>query len=223
MDYILNIHTTTETAVVCLSKENEVLSSLSNNNSKEHASFLHVAIRKILQENDIHISQLKVVAVTNGPGSYTGIRVGLATAKGLCFSLKIPLLSLNTLEVLAFSAIESVGNKNAVYCPMIDARRMEVFTALYDHDLQLLNPPSAIILDENSYLKNSTSKPIYFFGSGSKKFEEFVAKKDQFRFTEQEIEADSFSKLSYQKFVAGDFQKAAFAEPFYLKEFYSGA
>jgi tRNA threonylcarbamoyladenosine biosynthesis protein TsaB len=223
MDYILNIHTTTETAIVCLSKENEVISSLSNDNSKDHAKFLHLAIQKILQESDIHISELKGVSVTNGPGSYTGIRVGLATAKGFCFSLKIPLITLNTLEVLAFSAIESIDSKTASYCPMIDARRMEVFTALYDGDLQLLNPPSAIVLDENSFLKDSALKPIYFFGSGSKKFEELIGKKEQFLFIEQEIDVNSFSKLAYKKFRDGDFQNAAFAEPFYLKEFYSGA
>jgi tRNA threonylcarbamoyladenosine biosynthesis protein TsaB len=106
---------------------------------------------------------------------------------------------------------------------MIDARRMEVFTALYNFDLQLINPPSAMVLDQNSFDENPTSTPIYFFGSGSTKFQELIGKNSQYRFIQQELDPASFSKLTCKKFLAGKFQNPALAEPFYLKEFYSGA
>src|SRR5690606_25144630 len=129
----------------------------------------HSAIRQILLDNNIKTNELKAVGVTGGPGSYTGIRVGMATAKGLCYALKIPLLLFNTLEVMALSAIESIGDKKALYCPMIDARRQEVFTGVYDYELNEVNSPSSMILDNNSFNTLLQKFPVYFFGSGSGK------------------------------------------------------
>ena len=221
MDYILNIHTTTETAIVNISNGENVIATLLNNDSKQHATFLHSAIKKILQENDINISALKAIAVTNGPGSYTGIRVGLATAKALAFSLKIPLICLNTLEVLAHSAIKNVQDKNALYCPMIDARRMEVFTAVYTSGLRTVNPSCALVLEENSYADLPPDQIIYFFGSGSKKFENIGVKHNYHRFIQQEIESRSLSALSREKYEEKMFENVALAHPLYLKEFYT--
>jgi tRNA threonylcarbamoyladenosine biosynthesis protein TsaB len=221
MDYILNIHTTTETAIVNISDRENVIATLLNNDSKEHASFLHSAIKKILQENDINIGAIKAIAVTNGPGSYTGIRVGLATAKGLAFSLKIPLISLNTLEVLAHSAIKNIQDKNALYCAMIDARRMEVFTAVYTSGLDTVNPSSAVVLEENSYAELPPDQMIYFFGSGSNKFENISVKHNYHRFIQQEIESRSLSALGWKKYKEKMFENVAFAHPLYLKEFYT--
>jgi len=221
MDYILNIHTTTETAIVNISDGENVIATLLNKDSKQHASFLHSAIKKILRENDINIASIKAIGVTNGPGSYTGIRVGLATAKGLAFALKIPLISLNTLEVLAHSAIKDIQDRNALYSPMIDARRMEVFTAVYTSELHPLNPPCALILEENSYANLLPDQIVYFFGTGSKKFENIAAEHSFYRFIQQEINSESMSALSWGKYKEKMFENVAFAHPLYLKEFYT--
>ena len=149
MNYILNIHTTAEKAIVNISNENQVIGTSVNSEQKEHAGFLHTAIKNILDENHINIAELKAVGVTGGPGSYTGIRVGLATAKGLCFALQIPMMMYNSLELMAFSAIENFEkDKQALFCPMIDARRMEVFSAIYDNELKEILSPAAVVLDE---------------------------------------------------------------------------
>ncbi len=223
MGYILNIHTSTETAIVNICKGNEVLATLTNSDSKEHAKFLHVAIRKILQENNINIKMLQAVGVTNGPGSYTGIRVGLATAKGLCFSLKIPIITFNTLEVMTLSALEKVSEKNAFYCPMIDARRLEVFTAVYNADMNEIIPPSAIVLEQNVFKELRQDQPKYIFGSGSNKFESLIQKSQSFIFIEQKITSTALCKFSWEKYRQQKFDNVAWVEPLYIKEFYSPA
>src|SRR5687768_2649863 len=123
MALILNIDTATETAMVSLAENDSILSFAVNNNQKDHASFLHPAIQDIINKTNKTIGEVDAVAVTSGPGSYTGIRVGMAAAKGLCYALQKPLITLNTLEVIALSSIEKI-KEDALYCPMIDARRM---------------------------------------------------------------------------------------------------
>lgn len=221
MDYILNIHTSTEKAIVTICNGQNVVNTAYNYDPKQHAAFLHSGIQKILQENDIPINELKAVGITAGPGSYTGIRIGLATAKGLCFSLKIPLISFNTLEVMARSATENIQQQNALYCPMIDARRLEVFTAVYDYAMQEIIPPSAMVLSEESFSDLLNSYPIYFFGNGSKKFEKLVNKIHQYHFIDEEINPDVFCKFGWEKYQRKEFADVAIAKPFYIKEFHS--
>ncbi len=221
MEYILNIHTALETAIVNICEGENVLSTLINNHSKSHAAWLHIAIHQILHENDIKITQLKAVGVTSGPGSYTGIRVGLATAKGLCYALKIPLITYNVLQVMALSAIDHIQDKNAFYCPMIDARRMEVFTAVYDYNLKEKIPPSAMVIAENSFEKLLKIQPIYFFGNGSEKFKNITKNKLFSNFIDQEITSEQLGKLAWQKYKKEEFDSVAYAEPLYIKEFYS--
>ena len=221
MEYILNIHTATEKAMVTICNGNKILSSLINQEPKQHAAFLHTAIKKILQKNDIQINSLKAVGVTAGPGSYTGIRVGLATAKGLCFSLKIPLLTFNTLEVMALSAIGKIGDPNALYCPMIDARRMEIFTAIYDHELNVIMPASAMVLEENTFQELAEKQGIYFFGNGSEKFKKFAEKIPLSAFVTEEISSEALSHFAWGKYVRKEFTDLVFAEPLYLKDFHS--
>ncbi|MEO8862667.1 MAG: tRNA (adenosine(37)-N6)-threonylcarbamoyltransferase complex dimerization subunit type 1 TsaB, partial [Ginsengibacter sp.] len=146
MGYILNIHTATETALVSLADGPVVLGTLTNEETKQHAAFLHLAIDKILKDRQIAIKELEAIGVSSGPGSYTGIRVGLAAAKGLCFALNIPMITYNSLELLALSAIDFAKDKEGLYCPMIDARRMEVYTALYKFTEEEVFGPSALIL-----------------------------------------------------------------------------
>ncbi|HUP13519.1 MAG TPA: tRNA (adenosine(37)-N6)-threonylcarbamoyltransferase complex dimerization subunit type 1 TsaB, partial [Niastella sp.] len=139
---ILNIDTATDQAIVSLSKEGSVIGTLENNAQKDHAAWIQLAINSLLQKHGSAMHQLQAIAVTAGPGSYTGLRVGMATAKGLCFALQIPLITINTLQVMANAAIDQFLLKASqmplplCFCPMIDARRMEVFTAVYDKALQ---------------------------------------------------------------------------------------
>ena len=226
MNYILNIHTTEEKAIVNISNEERVLSTATNEEQKDHASFLHIAINKILQDNDIEISELKAIGVTGGPGSYTGIRVGLATAKGLCFALKIPMMMFNSLKLMAFSAIENLKGveKKPLFCPMIDARRMEVFTALYDENLNEVNAPIALILNENSFDEWPQNKSFYYFGSGAEKFKKLVETRSQnLKYILSDITSESLAKFSWNKFQKNDFENIIKAEALYVKEFYTTA
>ena len=219
MDYILNIHTATERAIVAICNGKTILDTMTNEDPKGHAAFLHEAIHKVLHNNDISIDSLNAIGVTNGPGSYTGIRVGLAAAKGLCYALQIPLITFSTLEAMAVSAIEEIKDKNAFYCPMIDARRMEVFTALYDADINPVEQPAAKILADGSYLEYLAARPIYFFGNGSAKLQNLIHDHQNAHFISSEIEANGICKISFEKYKKCQFDSVAYAEPSYLKEF----
>lgn len=221
-NYLLNIHTTGETAMVAVSKGSEVLNVAYNHEFKEHATFLHLAINDLLKESSINPDSLKAISVTHGPGSYTGIRVGLAAAKGLCYALNIPLITLNTLDVLAASAIHNLNDPLSLYCALIDARRMEVYTAMYDFNLTRLSEPHAVILDFSFSEKYTQLGNVYFFGSGSTKFEKLLEEnhiRSNYLFKNIEIEPGAMAILSNKKFSDLNFSDLAYAEPEYLKEF----
>lgn len=221
MKCLLNIHTSTETAIVNVCDGSKVLATVTNNEQRQHAAFLHSAIRQILLDNNIRTNELRAIGVTAGPGSYTGIRVGMATAKGLCYALKIPLLLFNTLEVMALSAIESMGNKNALYCPMIDARRQEVFTGVYNYQLNEVSPPSSMILNENSFNTLLQESPMYFFGSGSGKFKLLAKNTSEMFFIDGlDISSQVLCHFSLTKFQNSDFENPSQAHPLYIKNFY---
>lgn len=216
--YILNIHTATETAIVNLSANGKVLQTLINDEPKKHAAFLHIAINNLLQKQGIAPKDLIAIGVSFGPGSYTGIRVGLAAAKGLCYALNIPLITYNSLELMALASLTEVQDKDALYCPMIDARRMEVYAAVYDYNRKELVPPSALILTENAFKEIEQSKKIYFSGDGSHKFKEFT-KNPNHIFSNSDISSDSLAQISWQKFERKEFENIFYSKPLYLKEF----
>ncbi len=220
MPYILNVHTSTETAIVNLARDGDTLHTIFNDDTKQHAAFLHSAVNELLEKEGITIRKLDAIGITSGPGSYTGIRVGLSAAKGFCYALNIPLITFNTLEVMALSVAASAEDKEAFYCPMIDARRMEVYTAVYSYDLQEIESPSAKILDENSFKKYKDSDKIIFSGSGSKKFRELV-KFANFFFNEAGISSESLASFSWQKFQKAEFENVGSAKPLYIKDFYT--
>jgi tRNA threonylcarbamoyladenosine biosynthesis protein TsaB len=155
MSLILNIDTATDIAHVSLSQSGEMLDSITNNDQKEHGSFLQPSIQKLLKNNSLAIASLDAVAVSVGPGSYTGLRVGMASAKGICFALQKPLITINSLEIISYAALLENSHKydltNALLCPLIDARRMEVFTALYNQKLEKILEPQAMIIDASSF------------------------------------------------------------------------
>ncbi|HJS54489.1 MAG TPA: tRNA (adenosine(37)-N6)-threonylcarbamoyltransferase complex dimerization subunit type 1 TsaB [Chitinophagaceae bacterium] len=217
MALILNIDTAIDTASIGLAKNGEVLTIEKNEAQKDHSAWLHIAIKKVFNKNGLEIKLIDAVAVTGGPGSYTGLRIGMSTAKGICYALKKPLISLNTLLVMANGA---KNETTGLLCPMIDARRMEVFAAIYSRDLEVIREPAAITLDEQSFDKELATHSICFFGNGSDKFRE-IKKHRQAYFKDIKTDAVSMISLSEMKFEKQEFADLAYAEPLYLKEFYT--
>ena len=221
-EYILNIDTAVEGAAVSISSGAQVIVQKNHDQKLDHASFLQPAIAQLLAEVKINFHQLSAVAVSNGPGSYTGLRIGMATAKGICYGLNLPLICVPTLEIMAAAAITATKNnvnlKDAIICPMIDARRMEVFTATYNQQLQLLSTPEALVLNESSF--NTTTSPIIFTGNGVAKWQSICANQQSHWITEVDLIA-AMARLSHQQFKLQTFAVIAYAEPFYLKPFYS--
>lgn len=219
MSLVLNIDTSVEAASVCLAKDSQVLAISKNERQKDHAVWLHVAIKEIFEKNKLEMSVVDAIAVTEGPGSYTGLRIGMATAKGICYALSKPLITLNTLLVMA-NAVK--GNEAELLCPMIDARRMEVFTAIYTRDLRVIKQPMAITLNETTFDEELAKNSICFFGNGSDKFRQ-IKNNTNAIFSQTNFDAADMVLLAEQKFKSKEFADLAYAEPLYLKEFYTPA
>jgi tRNA threonylcarbamoyladenosine biosynthesis protein TsaB len=219
MNYILHINTALETASVSLAKNGAVIIERRNDVQKEHASFLHLAIDEVIHEVGITLKNLDAVAVINGPGSYTGLRVGLAAAKGICYGLSVPLITVNTLEWMAEACKKE---ETDLFCPMIDARRMEVFTALYNHSLEEISQPSSLILQPESFFEELATNKIIFFGNGAPKFSTLLSHKNA-RFMTLEAGADEFASISWKRYQNGVFADLAYSEPLYVKAFYTPA
>ncbi len=216
MSLILCIDTTSAISAVTLVREGRILSERCNEHQPDHAAFLHPAIQDILQESGTSLKELNAVSVCNGPGSYTGIRVGISSAKGLALALNIPLIMVDALTILAKDAIDRTKKPEALYCSMIDARRMEVFSAMYNFDLTFNISPSSLILDESTF--SELEKEIVFAGSGSQKFQGLFQGKGVF--LPQANTSKAFSTLSQEKFDRKNFSDLINSDAFYLKEFY---
>ena len=224
MSLILNIDTTSETALVNIAKDEVVLFEEVNREQRDHAAFLHPAIQLLQKKAGITIKEIDAIAVSHGPGSYTGMRVGMASAKGLCYALHKPFITVNQLEMLAKDVIDNLENTETdlLYCPMIDARRMEVFTALYHKNLSEEFSPSALILDENSFSNFLLKNKIIFFGSGAGKWQQLCKHKNAL-FANAVNKGLAMSRLTFDKFRTKDFSDLAYTEPLYIKEFYTNA
>jgi len=220
MSLLLNIDTSSEKAHVSFSKDGSLLASLSNESQKEHASFLQPAIQQLCKTTSIHLRQIDAVAVTAGPGSYTGLRVGMASAKGLSYALKKPFITMSTLEILARSAMDLFPDQpeTLLFCPMLDARRMEVFTAIYQKDLNTILEPGALVLDENSFKTHLLTRKMLFFGSGSDKWKA-TCKNINALFEKVEIQPQTMCRHANSLFNQKDFTDLAYSEPMYLKDF----
>lgn len=215
MVFILSIETATKNCSVSLSKNGETVSckEMAEQNFS-HAEKLHVFIEEILKENNIALQDLNAIAVSKGPGSYTGLRIGVSSVKGLCYALNIPLIAIDTLTLLA----KRIVIKNGVIIPMIDARRMEVYTAIFDQEYTMQREVRADIIDENSYADIAAN--IHLLGDGTAKFKE-VLTNDKFIFHDAVIypSANEMSDLAYEKYKKSDFVDVAYFEPYYLKDF----
>lgn len=229
MGLILNIDTATENASICVARDGMAIATMVNREQKDHAGWIQPAIARLMQEAGCMMQQLEAVAVTEGPGSYTGLRVGMATAKGLCYALQIPLITESTLKVIAYATREAIGLSTGepsllptLICPMIDARRMEVFTAVYNIDLEAVIPGGARILDNNSFNKELENNRLIFCGNGSVKWKPLCSKHSNAVFYEGDgYTAAHLGVLSEQRFQQAIWADLAYAEPAYLKEFYS--
>jgi tRNA threonylcarbamoyladenosine biosynthesis protein TsaB len=214
---ILHIDTAIEAASVCLSEDGNILASAVNPSQKDSASWLHVAVGKMLEDGGLSPRQLDAVAVSAGPGSYTGLRVGMSAAKGLCFALNRPLIAVSTLKMMAVAAL---AEPSTLLCPLIDARRMEVFTAVYDHELNEKMAPANLILTGQSFLPWLEQDTVCFFGNGSAKFRLLVTHPNA-RFAELQATARQMVPLALDGFQRSDFADLAYSTPFYGKDFHS--
>lgn len=206
-------------ASICLADDENVLGTRVNPVQKDQAAWLHVAVRKLLEEKNISLQQIDAVAVSAGPGSYTGLRVGMAAAKGLCYALQRPLITINTLQMMAAAVTDTDAE---LICPAIDARRMEVFTAVYDRQLKEVLAPTNMIIDEQAFAALLEAHTICFSGNGSAKIASVVQHPNA-RFSSVEATAEQMRKLAQERFSARLFADLAYEEPFYGKEFHSPA
>ena len=215
MSIILNIETATKNCSVALAKEGKTIAckEIAEQNFS-HAEKLHVFIEELLLENQLIFSDLAAIAVSQGPGSYTGLRIGVSSAKGFCYALNIPLIAIDTLQLLA----NQVRIDDGIIISMIDARRMEVFSAFYDKNQLQIRTTLAEIIDETSY--SEISEKIHLVGDGAAKFKE-VLTDEKFVFHSDVVfpSANEMSKLSFDKYQKHDFVDVAYFEPYYLKDF----
>ncbi|MDO4736106.1 MAG: tRNA (adenosine(37)-N6)-threonylcarbamoyltransferase complex dimerization subunit type 1 TsaB [Bacteroidia bacterium] len=230
---ILLIETATDSCSVALSNGNNVISEKYINEPKAHARVLAVYIDEILKENNLTIKDCAAVAVSKGPGSYTGLRVGVSCAKGLCYGANIPLISVCTLGTIAQLAIDDnliLGESAAcntpsepyTIVPMIDARRMEVYTANFTCGGEQLTPVSAKILDEHSYDELLENGKVLFTGNGAEKYKPLVEQNPNAVFAPAQLHAKGMRVIAADKLAKGEFEDVAYFEPFYLKEFVAG-
>jgi tRNA threonylcarbamoyladenosine biosynthesis protein TsaB len=214
--YILNIETATKNCSVSLSKDGILIAIKElNNGNYSHAEVLHPFIHAILKEAQVSMNMLSAIAVSKGPGSYTGLRIGVSAAKGLCFALNIPLISIDTLASLA----HSIAVESGVIIPLLDARRMEVYAAVFTIDYQKIREIKAEIIDEHSYRDYLEKGPVYFVGDGVEKCKEIFNTTNAIGIHNTYPSAKEMCQLAYDKYKKNDIEDVAYFEPFYLKDF----
>ena len=219
MSLILMIDTAQETAFVSISKNGIPIGCIQNDVQKEHAAFLHVAIQNVLKSCSIELKDIDAISVTKGPGSYTGIRVGMSSAIGLSYALNKPIIHICSLKLLAHAAINKIIDPaHVLFCPMIDARRMEVFTGLFDEKLEPILAPDAMIVDENFMRDFLIKQSVCFIGSGKDKFEK-ICKNDNSQFLEVENLHFAMAALSNFYYNNNSFASIESFEPAYIKAF----
>jgi len=216
---ILLLETATSSCSVALSENGKIIAFKEANERNIHASHITLFIEELMIKTGKKYSDLKAVAVSKGPGSYTGLRIGVSTAKGLCYALDIPLLGIDTLEAMATSLMAQNDIQDSdLLIPMIDARRMEVYTGIYRKDLKVIEQVSAKIVDADSF-EQFKSKNLILFGDGADKFKELFSDQSNIRFIDFINSAKDLNFLACRKFSKGETENVAYFEPFYLKDF----
>jgi len=222
MGLILNLETSTKACSVSLAKDGVLLSLQEASEEKfSHAEKLHLFIEKAIREADIQLKDLDAIAVGMGPGSYTGLRIGVSSAKGLAYGLDKPLIAISSLQTLAAAGVLEQPDLK-YFCPMLDARRMEVFTAVYDQSLQIVEPIEAIVLESDFRSKQLEEDKVVFLGDGSEKLKSIVTNENAVYVDIKYPSSKEMIEFSHQKFMKSEFEDSAYFEPFYLKDFVAG-
>lgn len=229
MSVILHIETATEGCSVCVSQDGanifntDNFEDLKSADKKEtnHSKRLGVFVDEAMSFTDSHAIPFDAVAVSSGPGSYTGLRIGVSMAKGICYGQNLKLISVPTLEILCVPVLLRYDDlpEDALVCPMLDARRMEVFTALYTRALRPVIETTPMVIDENSFSEQLDKHPIYFFGNGAEKCKSVITHPNAHFIDGIELNAKYMAPLAEKKFLREEFEDVAYFEPFYLKEF----
>ncbi len=225
MALLLSLETSTQCCSVALHNDGVLVASRIIETPRSAASQLAVMIDEVFHLANIKPQELKGVIVAAGPGSYTGLRIGVATAKGLCYALNIPIMSVNTLELMAFQFLHTssfeveINGKEVILCPMLDARRMEVYCALLDGSLNYIDPVQAKVIDGESFNNVLESNPVFFFGDGADKCRDIINHANAHFYTGVSPLASSLGEIGFRKWKAGEYEDLVSFEPFYLKDF----
>lgn len=226
MSLLLQIETATTSCSVALAKDGVVLGFKQINQRNIHAEVITLFIEELLIADGLKYGDLDAIAVSSGPGSYTGLRIGVSTAKGLCFALDKPLIAVETLKAMAFGVINShqaIISADTFLCPMIDARRMEVFTAVFNADGVKIKPTAAEIIDADSFGSLLETNKILFFGDGAEKCSEILGMHPNAAFLPGFVNsAVHLTRKALEKFRNKEFEDVAYFEPYYLKDFIAG-
>jgi tRNA threonylcarbamoyladenosine biosynthesis protein TsaB len=222
MPLLLALETSTTVCSIALYKDQQLLGASELQIEKSHSSHITVMVSQLVENCGATLQDLSAVAVSGGPGSYTGLRIGTSTAKGLCYSLDIPLLEVSTLYGLAAQVISITPNpERYLFCPMLDARRMEVYTCLLTHELQEVEPIAPVVLEEQTFEARLKEQPIIFFGSGAAKLKGMVGAAANALFVDGVLpSAKTIGALALPKYKQQAFEDVAYYEPFYLKDVY---
>jgi len=219
MATILQIETATQVCSAALSVNGETIALKELAAQNIHAGSLTLFIQEVMEQAGKIYEDLDAIAVSKGPGSYTGLRIGVSTAKGICFAQDKPLIAIDTLQFMAKGFLAANPAYTGLVCPMIDARRMEVFTAMYDHNLTAIAPVSAKIIDEEAFKNELSLSQVTFIGDGAIKCSDAIRSPNAI-FSEQNYNsASNMSSLAFDAFTQGRFEDVAYFEPYYLKEF----
>ena len=219
---ILNIETSTTCCSAAITIDGKLVASVEQLANANHASQLPVFIQQLLHEANVNDWHLDAVALSQGPGSYTGLRIGASTAKGICYGLNIPLIPVDTLQVLCASVPSGMLPDNALLCPMLDARRMEVYTALYQQQgtqLSTISEVQAMIIDADAFAQTLAQQPVYFFGNGAAKCQSVITHPNAHFVDNVVPQAQCMGLLAEMQPNSLDVKQMAYYEPFYLKEF----
>jgi len=223
MAHILALETTTKSCSVVIAFDEKRILKKETQSSYTHSENLTRYIEEVINKSGISLDMLDAVVISKGPGSYMGLRIGTSTAKGLCYALEKPLIAVDTLKAMALKASKLFPQTNAIYCPMLDARRMEVYCALYDSSNVCITPTEAKIINEHSFTSELKNNMIYFFGDGAAKCKDvFKNKPNAVVVDDYNMSADALIPLAYEKFRNNQFEDLAYFEPFYLKDFIPG-
>lgn len=221
MSCILSIDTSTDVCSVAVSHEGQCIFSKEDHSGPNHAVALGVFVDEALSFADSHAIPLDAVAVSSGPGSYTGLRIGVSMAKGICYGRSVPLLAVPTLELMAVPVLlsEKVKEDDALICPMLDARRMEVYAALYDRALHTVRDVQADVVDDTTYRELLDSRPVYFFGNGAAKCMDVINHPNAHLIEGVEPLAKNMMPLAERRMAEQRHEDVAYFVPFYLKDF----